>query len=117
MCSIIVLDNKSSLDDAYWMLDKLNHRGPDAHGVYYKGNVYYNRKPDQFDDTSKKMNDDIILAHNLLSVVGDNIAQPLSSSNLVLVANAEIYNSQELMDKYNLNTDSDCEIILKIIEK
>ncbi|AWX32255.1 asparagine synthetase B [Methanosphaera sp. BMS] len=116
MCSIIVLDNKSSLDDAYWMLDKLNHRGPDAHGVYYKGNVYYNRKPDQFDDNSKKMNDDIILAHNLLSVVGDNIAQPLSSSNLVLVANAEIYNSQELMDKYNLDTDSDCEIILKIIE-
>lgn len=116
MCSIIVLDNSSSLSDAYKLLDKLKHRGPDSYGVYYKGNIHHNMKISQIDGHQNQINDEIILAHNLLSIVGDTIAQPLSSSDLVLIANAELYNCEELMDKYNLETDSDCEIILNVID-
>ncbi|MDO5826355.1 MAG: asparagine synthetase B [Methanosphaera sp.] len=116
MCSIIVADGNSSLDEVYEMLDKLTHRGPDAFGVYYNGNVYYNRPLYDFDNSENKTNDEVILAHNLLSIVGDNVVQPLFSSQLTLVANAEIYNSDELIEKYNLFTDSDCEVMLKVIE-
>ncbi|MBO7719121.1 MAG: asparagine synthetase B [Methanosphaera sp.] len=116
MSSIVGLDKNSSLDDAYWMLDRLNHRGPDAIGIYYGDNVYHNRRPDYFDDMQGHVNDDVILAHNQLSTGGDDVIQPLSSSNLVLVSDAEIYNSKQLTDKYNLDGDSSCEIILNVIE-
>ena len=118
MCSIIVADNNSSIDDVYQMLDKLSHRGPDAYGVYYNAKLYHNTPIDDLKIENNQA-DDIILAHNLLSIVGDNAIQPLTSSNLVLVANAELYNQEQLINQYELDdlkTDSDCEVILKIIE-
>ena len=52
----------------------------------------------------------------MLSIVGNNEIQPIKSGNLVLIANAEIYNYEKLLLDYNLDnfkTNSDCEIILK----
>ena len=119
MCSIIVVCEKSSIDDVYVMLNKLNHRGPDSYGVYYNGDIYHNTPLNDVKSSSNQDNNDIILAHNLLSIVGDNEMQPLVSSNFVLVANAQLYNYKELIEKYHiidLNTNSDCEVILKVIE-
>ena len=116
MCSIIVVDGKSSLDDVYHMLKKLSHRGPDGFGVYYDSDIYYNTPLNEFNESQNKADDNIIMAHNLLSIVGDNILQPLSTDKLVLVANAELYNADKLAKKYHWNCQSDCEVILKLIQ-
>lgn len=114
MCSIIVINGKTSENEVYSMLDALKHRGPDGYGLYFNKQIYHNQK------TNIDSNEDnLVLAHNLLSIVGDNNLQPLSLDNLTLISNAELYNYEELIEKYNLSnlkTDSDCEVILKLID-
>lgn len=115
MCSIIGIKGQNVNKKLFEMLNILNHRGPDARGVYSNGELYIDEM------ISEDMeNSDFILAHNLLSIVGNNEIQPIKRGNLVLIANAEIYNYAQLVKEYNLEnfrTDSDCEIILKLIEK
>ena len=45
------------------------------------------------------------MAHNLLSIVGECELQPICSGNLVIVANAELYNYKDLIPaiQFNLN--------------
>ncbi|MDN3642358.1 asparagine synthase B [Lutimonas halocynthiae] len=83
------------------MSKKIRHRGPDWSGIY--------------------SNDKAILAHERLAIVDPASGkQPLFSEDkkLVLAANGEIYNHQELRQqfegKYNFQTDSDCEVILAL---
>ncbi|MBE6493768.1 MAG: asparagine synthetase B [Methanosphaera stadtmanae] len=113
MCSIIGINGKNIQDKVFIMLDTLNHRGPDGHGVYSDNRVFYN-------EDIKKMSGDssFVLGHNLLSIIGNNESQPLKSNNLVLVSNAELYNYKELINQFNITikTNSDCEVILKLIE-
>ncbi|WCE30514.1 asparagine synthase B [Vibrio sp. SCSIO 43137] len=108
MCSIFgILDIKN--DDAALrpialeMSKKLRHRGPDWSGIY----------------ASKRA----ILAHERLAIVGLNSgAQPLYSPDrkLVLAVNGEIYNHKEIRakyeDRYDFQTDSDCEVILALYQ-
>lgn len=81
----------------------LRHRGPDWSGIF--------------------SNDKAILAHERLAIVDPTSGkQPLLSDdgNLVLAANGEIYNHQELraqFDDYNFLTKSDCEVILALYKK
>ncbi|MCD7782051.1 MAG: asparagine synthetase B [Methanosphaera sp.] len=113
MCSIIAINNNATLSKIECMLNVLNKRGPDGQGVYSKKDVYYNN------DINNAPNSNFMMAHNLLSIVGSNELQPISSNNLVLVSNAEIYNYKQLIDRFNLTdlrTESDCEVILKLIE-
>ncbi|MGI9531449.1 asparagine synthase B [Lutimonas sp.] len=86
------------------MSKKIRHRGPDWSGIY--------------------SNDKAILAHERLAIVDPASGkQPLFSEDkkLVLAANGEIYNHQELRKQfegsYNFQTDSDCEIILALYQK
>ena len=116
MCSIIGLKGYE-IADAKCMLDVLSHRGNDAKGIYYQNELYLNDDVNLLDDNLG--DESLILAHNLLSIVGVNQTQPLISDNLVLVSNAEIYNYKELVDKYGfdaLDGKSDCEIIIRMIE-
>ena len=116
MCSIIGLKGYK-IADAKYMLNILSHRGMDSKGIYYQQKLYLNDDINSLDDNLE--DESLILAHNLLSIVGVNQAQPLISDNLVLVSNAEIYNYKQLVDEYGFNDldgNSDCEIIIRIME-
>ncbi|MCC4785756.1 asparagine synthase B [Vibrio splendidus] len=109
MCSIFgILDIKSDAAAlrpiALEMSKKLRHRGPDWSGIY--------------------AGEKAILAHERLAIVGLNSgAQPLYSQDKkhILAVNGEIYNHKELRaryeDKYQFQTDSDCEVILALYQE
>ena len=86
------------------MSKKIRHRGPDWNGVYHT--------------------DKAILAHERLAIVDPASGkQPLFSQDetLVLAANGEIYNHEELKKSltadYTFQTASDCEVILALYEE
>ncbi len=86
------------------MSKKIRHRGPDWSGIF--------------------ANEKAILAHERLAIVDPASGkQPLFSEDgkLVLAANGEIYNHQELRKQfegsYNFQTASDCEVILALYKE
>jgi len=86
------------------MSKKIRHRGPDWSGIY--------------------SNEKAILAHERLAIVDPASGkQPLFSEDkkLILAANGEIYNHQELRKQfegtYHFQTESDCEVILALYQK
>ncbi|UJF20564.1 asparagine synthase B [Shewanella sp. OMA3-2] len=109
MCSIFsILDIKSDASElrqvALEMSKLLRHRGPDWSGIY--------------------ADEHAILAHERLAIVDvDHGAQPLISQdgNIVLAVNGEIYNHKQLKadlgDKYQYQTNSDCEVILSLYQE
>jgi len=106
MCGIVcAFDIKQSAAELrpqiLTMSKKIRHRGPDWSGIY--------------------SNERAILAHERLSIVDpESGKQPLFSKDgkLVLAVNGEIYNHQEIRDrfegKYEFLTKSDCEVILAL---
>jgi asparagine synthase (glutamine-hydrolysing) len=109
MCGIVgVFDLKSDPQElrpqVLEMSKKIRHRGPDWSGIYCC--------------------DKAILAHERLTIVDPNSGQqPLYSKDrqLILAANGEIYNHQdlriELNGDYEFQTKSDCEVILALYDK
>ena len=104
LCAFNLKQSKSKLrPQVLEMSKKLRHRGPDWSGLY---------------DCEKA-----ILSHERLAIVDPTSGnQPLisPSKKLILAANGEIYNHQELRkvnDKYKFKTKSDCEVILSLYEK
>ena len=106
MCGILSIFNISRQTDelrqkALRMSQKIRHRGPDWSGIYCGGTA--------------------ILAHERLSIVDpESGRQPLFSPDRrqVLAVNGEIYNHQEIReryrDTYSFQTGSDCEVILAL---
>jgi asparagine synthase (glutamine-hydrolysing) len=106
MCSIFgVLDIRQDLKTVRKMALRqsrlLRHRGPDWSGIYSAENA--------------------VLAHERLSIVDVNTgAQPLlsESGRQALAVNGEIYNHQDIRDRfagnYAFRTQSDCEVILPL---
>ena len=83
------------------MAKKIRHRGPDWSGIY--------------------CGDKAILAHERLSIVdieSGNQPQYSKDKNLILAVNGEIYNHQEIRnrfkDEYEFQSHSDCEVILPL---
>ena len=109
MCGIVcALDLKQSSDllrpQILEMSKKVRHRGPDWNGIHCGKNV--------------------LLAHERLAIVDPASGnQPIYSDdkNLILAANGEIYNHQELRTQldsnYDFQTNSDCEIILALYKE
>ena len=109
MCGIVcALDLKQSSDllrsQVLEMSKKVRHRGPDWNGIHCGKNV--------------------LLAHERLAIVDPASGnQPIYSDdkNLILAANGEIYNHQELRaqlsSNYAFQTNSDCEIILALYKE
>ena len=109
MCGIVcALDLKQSSDllrsQVLEMSKKVRHRGPDWNGIHCGKNV--------------------LLAHERLAIVDPASGnQPIYSDdrNLILAANGEIYNHQELRTElktdYIFQTNSDCEIILALYKE
>ncbi len=106
MCSIFgVLELRQDLKSVRKMALRqsrlLRHRGPDWSGIYAANNA--------------------VLAHERLSIVDVNTgAQPIlsESSRQALAVNGEIYNHQDIRDRfegrYAFRTHSDCEVILPL---
>ncbi len=108
MCGIIAYltnskKNPYRKEDFQKILDKMNHRGPDAQGIY--------------------LDDKIILGHKRLSIIDLSEAgnQPLYSrdGNYIIIYNGEIYNyleiKKELKEKFEdiqFHTNTDTEILL-----
>ena len=109
MCGIVcALDLKQPSDllrpQVLEMSKKVRHRGPDWNGIHCGKNV--------------------LLAHERLAIVDPASGnQPIYSDdkNLILAANGEIYNHQQLRAQlssdYAFQTNSDCEIILALYKE
>jgi len=108
MCGIVAVfdikgDSHELRSQVLEMAKKIRHRGPDWSGIYSDENA--------------------ILAHERLAIVDPaSGGQPLISEdgNLVLAVNGEIYNHQEIRteygERYNFQTQSDCEVILALYQ-
>ena len=118
MCGIAGIkttNNEYSVgNDLLKMLNSIKHRGPDGSGIFVDGTTIH----DNLQNLTAP-NGLFGMGHNLLSIVGTEVSQPIEKHNLVLVANAEIYNFKQIKncidDKYN--TDSDCEVIISLVKR
>lgn len=96
-----------SEEDLRKMNDLLSHRGPDAEGYFFEGNVGLGHRRLSIIDVSEKAN------------------QPMFSANnrYVIIFNGEIYNYKELISlldpetRSQLKTTSDTEVILELFAK
>ena len=114
MCGIAGIMGTDISKKLYDMLLSLKHRGPDGSGIFIDGITSYGNL-----NNLKIPEGSFGLGHNLLSIVGcESGSQPIIYDNYVLVCNGEIYNFNELKNKFNINfkTDSDCEIIISLIK-
>ncbi len=118
MCAIagiLSINGKQAMGkDLICMLKTMKHRGPDGSRICLDGDLVTGDI-----ETTDHQYANIGLGHNLLSIVGTEVSQPLVKHGLVLVANAEIYNYVELKNFYDecYFTDSDCEVILTLVNK
>ena len=114
MCAIAGISGDSIGEKLKRILLTIKHRGPDFSGVYVDGDIV-------FGDLDHLVVPDgcFGMGHNLLSIVGSDVAQPLIHENLVLICNGEIYNHQELRKtiNYNFQTNSDSEVILGLVSE
>ena len=109
MCGIVgIFEIKGSAEQqrtkALEMSKRIRHRGPDWSGIF--------------------VDEHAIIAHERLAIVDPSSGrQPLYSKNrnLVLGVNGEIYNHRELRkqleDKFEFQTQSDCEVILALYQE
>jgi len=124
MCSICgyFSDEKMPTRIVTDMLQKTEHRGPDAHGLYVDGEIQGSKEISDLDSREKAR---VCLGHSRLSIVGsDDAIQPFRScdGSLSLVHNGEIYNYQELRgllskDHRIEEEANDSEILLHLIEE
>ncbi len=106
MCGITGIWNKNDQhveeNEIRSLTRLMQHRGPDAEGIW--------------------VNNNLALGHNRLKILdlSDQANQPYSDGKDVLVFNGEIFNylklRQELSDKYNFKTNSDTEVLFRALQ-
>jgi asparagine synthase (glutamine-hydrolysing) len=104
MCGIFAYISKTTQDDSYF--DNIKHRGPDYSKLMKLTCGEYN----------------ISLGFHRLSIIDlDGGDQPFvykeSNKKIYLICNGEIYNFKKLIEKYDLDTTSDCKVILELYLK
>ncbi|MFQ5825528.1 MAG: asparagine synthetase B family protein [bacterium] len=102
------------------MLHSMQHRGPDGAGLMIGGVVKRKKKLEELN--FKKMKGSIALGHVRLAITGGTDGlQPFQSKDghLSLLHNGEIYNYKKLRQqlKGNLESDTDSEVIIRLVEK
>jgi asparagine synthase (glutamine-hydrolysing) len=106
MCGLTLYISKNTEDDR--ILNNTNHRGPD-HTIIHKFKL--------------KENFISIAFHRLAIIDLKHGDQPFfykdidNDRQVYLICNGEIYNYKELITEYNLNTKSDCHVILDLYLK
>jgi asparagine synthase (glutamine-hydrolysing) len=121
ICGHFVQNGKIKSTDLYDMLKKMEHRGPDTHGVYLDGEVDRVTHIDELKgDLSNETH--VALGHSRLEIMGkEKITQPYISCNgkIALIHNGEIFNFRELrtllFKKHEIRTNSDSEVIVHLL--
>ena len=111
MCGIFgyitKLLNEGRIQELIEYSERIRHRGPD--------NTQY--KVENVDDEKQAL-----LGFHRLMINGldENGNQPMTRGDITLICNGEIYNYEELIEKYSLrenyNSGSDCEVIIHLYE-
>ncbi|MBE0524752.1 MAG: asparagine synthetase B [Methanosarcinales archaeon] len=124
MCSICgyFSHNKIPTSTVIDMLSRMEHRGPDACGLYADGEILKKNSVGQLTNNKRAH---ICIGHSRLSIMGkDDSIQPFTSCDgtLSLVYNGEIYNQNELQELLGSHHDikdrnNDSEILLHLIEE
>jgi asparagine synthase (glutamine-hydrolysing) len=123
ICGHFVQDGKIRSTDIYDMLIKMEHRGPDTHGVFLDGKII---KAEQIKELRNALSVEtqISLGHSRLTIVGqERTTQPYTSCDgkLTLIHNGEIYNYQKLKSllyrQHEFKTSSDSEVIVHLLEE
>ncbi|MFZ3116114.1 MAG: asparagine synthase (glutamine-hydrolyzing) [Syntrophales bacterium] len=123
ICGHFVMKGSRRGHDIYDMLKKMEHRGPDTHGVYLDARLY---RTESLEELKRALGGEshIALGHSRLSIVGEEKAtQPYTSceGRLSLIHNGEIYNYQKLRTllsrNHNIKTSSDSEVIIHLLEE
>jgi asparagine synthase (glutamine-hydrolysing) len=123
ICGHYVLNGKRESNDIYDMLKKMEHRGPDTHGVYLDGDL---ARVEEVEEMKNYLTQDshIALGHSRLKIVGrEKTTQPFTSCDkrLTMIHNGEIYNYQELrtllLRHHDIKTTSDSEVIIHLLEE
>jgi len=98
MCGIWAYISKNK-KDYYEYFKKISNRGPDA-------SVYMNYL-------------EATIGFHRLAIIDKSLAgmQPFVEDNIILICNGEIYNYNELNDKYGFITANDCLTLLKLYKK
>lgn len=108
MCGIIgIFHQEKAYEEVKKALALLHKRGQDGFGVTNGKEVVHNAFPEVFHSPH-------VMGHTLHAVV-DHVPQPLKKEG-VLVANCEIYNWQELNEKYCFNAKNDAELLLCLLD-
>jgi asparagine synthase (glutamine-hydrolysing) len=123
MCGIAAIISKNTEETGYklkQMLQSMRHRGPDGVGIMIDNNVQHAKRLEQIDFGAKRGN--IGLGHVRLAITGGlDGMQPFQSRNgmLTLLHNGEIYNYRKLKSMIDTqsHTDTDSEVIIRLIEK
>ena len=123
ICGHFAQGGRICSSDIFDMLKKMDHRGPDTHGVYLDNQLHRCREVDQLKDTLRA-DSHIALGHSRLSIVGkEQSTQPYTSCDgkLALIHNGEIYNYQKLSTllykEHQIKTTSDSEVIVHLLEE
>lgn len=123
ICGHFVKEGQRSSTDIFDMLKKMEHRGPDRHGVYLDGEIERRKTIDEF-ETILKRKSRIALGHSRLGIVGaHSTTQPYTSCDgkLAMIKNGEIYNYRELKSlllyRHRYQTTSDSEIVVHLLEE
>jgi len=102
MCGITMyIGSKMTLEKFKELTNLIKVRGPDNQQFLEYNNIYFGFNRLSINDTSELGN------------------QPFETDNTILMCNGEIYNSNDLIKKYNLivKGKSDCEVILHLYEQ
>lgn len=127
MCTIcghfVAGSKKIPSTDIYDMLTKMEHRGPDTHGIYLDDHIFRVKDLEELNGTLL-WKSRIALGHSRLSIVGaDGRTQPYTSCDdrITLIHNGEIYNFRKLKSllkrDHQWKTSSDSEVIVHLIEE
>ena len=123
ICGHFTEGGKRISTDIYDMLKKMEHRGPDTHGIYLDGPTFRGEEIDEFRGALRQESH-IALGHSRLKIVGkEKTTQPYTSCDgrLALVHNGEIYNYDKLrtllLRHHEIKTTSDSEIIVHLLEE
>lgn len=123
ICGHFAQEDPLPSTDVYDMMKKMEHRGPDFHGIYLDGTV---TRRETIDDlkTALKQKSRIAMGHSRLGIIGaEGVCQPYVSCDgkLTLIKNGEIYNCNALKSlllySHRFETNSDSEIVVHLLEE
>ncbi|AEF95792.1 asparagine synthase (glutamine-hydrolyzing) [Methanotorris igneus] len=119
MCGIngiVRFDNEILEEEIKRMNKAIKHRGPDDEGVYVNNFIGLGHVRLAILDLSEKGHQPMGLTKNGKIIYRD---EELDKAKYIIVYNGEVYNYKELIEKFNLKTETgtDTEVILKLYQK